>query len=125
MVIINACTIGRDPSLWDELEEFKQERFLNSSVDFKGHDFELIPFGAGRRGCPGSLFAMQILCTNLTEHFPAEQEQPSKHDRMYRSCHPSKSSPCSYGCPIISLFCLSIASEAIPGALRSLSQLYC
>ena len=64
--------IGRDPSLWDEPEEFKPDRFLNSSVDFKGNDFELIPFGAGRRGCPGSLFAMatnEIVLANLVHKF--------------------------------------------------------
>ncbi|KAB2633281.1 cytochrome P450 71A3-like [Pyrus ussuriensis x Pyrus communis] len=72
MVIINAWTIGRDPSLWDEPEEFKPDRFLNSTVDFKGNDFELIPFGAGRRGCPGSLFAMvtnEIALANLVHKF--------------------------------------------------------
>ncbi|XP_034216289.1 cytochrome P450 71A26-like [Prunus dulcis] len=72
MVLINAWTIGRDPSMWDEPEEFKPERFLNSSVDFKGHDFQLIPFGAGRRGCPGSLFAMitnEIVLANLVHKF--------------------------------------------------------
>ncbi|XP_016651077.1 PREDICTED: cytochrome P450 71A24-like [Prunus mume] len=72
MVLFNAWTIGRDPSMWDEPEEFKPERFLNSSVDFKGHDFQLIPFGAGRRGCPGSLFAMianEIVLANLVHKF--------------------------------------------------------
>ncbi|KAK9995872.1 hypothetical protein SO802_020558 [Lithocarpus litseifolius] len=60
-VIINAWTIARDPTLWDEPEEFQPERFLTSSIYFKGHDFQLIPFGAGRRGCPGISFAITVI----------------------------------------------------------------
>ncbi|GLT84010.1 hypothetical protein SLE2022_022670 [Rubroshorea leprosula] len=59
-VIVNAWAIGRDPMSWEQPEEFIPERFLNSSIDFKGHDFQLIPFGSGRRGCPGILFATTI-----------------------------------------------------------------
>lgn len=59
-VMINAWAIGRDPEVWEDAEEFRPERFLNNPIDFKGHDFMLIPFGAGRRGCPGVLFAMAV-----------------------------------------------------------------
>lgn len=72
MVITNAWTIGRDPTTWDEPNEFKPGRFLNNSIDYKGHDFELIPFGAGRRGCPGILFAMttnELVLARLVHKF--------------------------------------------------------
>lgn len=71
-VMVNVWAIGRDPELWDEPEEFLPERFLDSRIDFRGQDFELIPFGSGRRGCPGIPFAMTIneLClANLVHKF--------------------------------------------------------
>ncbi|KAL8148923.1 psoralen synthase-like isoform X2 [Apium graveolens] len=59
-VLINAWAIARDPSLWDKPEEFRPERFLNSPIDYKGLHYEYVPFGAGRRGCPGIQFAMAV-----------------------------------------------------------------
>lgn len=38
-VLINAWAIGRDPLSWEDPEEMRPERFLNSSIDFKGQDF--------------------------------------------------------------------------------------
>ncbi|XP_021720180.1 cytochrome P450 71A25-like [Chenopodium quinoa] len=71
-VITNAWAIHRDPASWDEPERFNPERFINSSTDFKGQDFELIPFGSGRRICPGITFAIannELVLANLMHKF--------------------------------------------------------
>nr|UHB15526.1 cytochrome P450 [Paris polyphylla] len=71
-VLVNAWAIGRDPKSWDLPEEFRPDRFMDSSVDFKGHDFQLIPFGVGRRGCPGIEFTvptLELTLATLLRHF--------------------------------------------------------
>ena len=71
-VLVNAFAIQRDPSFWDRPDEFLPERFENNPVDFKGQHFQFIPFGSGRRGCPGALFgvtAVESVIANLLYWF--------------------------------------------------------
>ena len=62
-LVVNIWKLQRDASVWPEPLEFKPERFMGTHmhVDVKGQDFELIPFGAGRRACPGTTLALQVL----------------------------------------------------------------
>ncbi|XP_039821748.1 indole-2-monooxygenase-like [Panicum virgatum] len=79
-VLVNAWTIGRDASYWGEdAEEFVPERFLDggsaADVGFKGNDFQFLPFGAGRRQCPGMNFGMaavEVMLANLVHRFDWE-----------------------------------------------------
>ncbi|EAZ41669.1 hypothetical protein OsJ_26206 [Oryza sativa Japonica Group] len=52
-VLVSVWTIGRDPKLLDAPEEFMPEKVIGNKIDVKGQDFELLPFGSGRRMCPG------------------------------------------------------------------------
>lgn len=72
IVILNLWAIGRNPNSWDKPEEFYPERFLNSTLDYMGNDYEFIPFGSGRRRCPGINFAIannEIVLANLLHKF--------------------------------------------------------
>ncbi|KAK4375154.1 hypothetical protein RND71_005831 [Anisodus tanguticus] len=57
-VHINIWALGRDPESWDDPESFIPERFENSPVDYMGNYFEFIPFGSGKRICPGMQFGL-------------------------------------------------------------------
>ncbi|CAD5179903.1 unnamed protein product [Musa acuminata subsp. malaccensis] len=85
-VFVNIWALGRDPQYWDNATEFEPERFegRNSMVDFKGTNFQFLPFGAGRRMCPGMSFGLASLETTLASliyHF--DWELPTGDEQKY------------------------------------------
>lgn len=77
-VLVNVWALGRDARYWpDAPDEFRPERFEGDAgaVDFRGADFELLPFGAGRRMCPGMAFGLanvELALASLLLHFDWE-----------------------------------------------------
>lgn len=71
--MINAWAIQPDHATWGpDAEEFKPERHLKLSLDFQGQDFKFIPFGSGRRLCPGirlGLVLVEVTIANLVKRF--------------------------------------------------------
>ncbi|KAE8648697.1 cytochrome P450 71B26 [Cucumis sativus] len=65
---VNVWAIGRDPECWVNPEEFIPERFIENNIDYKGQNYELLPFGGGRRVCPGmnmGIFTVELTLANL------------------------------------------------------------
>nr|CAB3481813.1 unnamed protein product [Digitaria exilis] len=75
-VMVNAWAIGRLSSHWEKPDEFMPERFVDANdVDLKGKDFRYLPFGSGRRMCPGihaAAATLEIMLANLMYCFDWE-----------------------------------------------------
>ncbi|KAK9288795.1 hypothetical protein L1049_017260 [Liquidambar formosana] len=74
-ILINARAIGRDPNAWTDANKFLPERFVGNDIDIRGRNFQLIPFGSGRRGCPGlqlGLTVVRLVVAHLVHCFDWE-----------------------------------------------------
>ncbi|KAL1109533.1 hypothetical protein V6Z11_D03G183500 [Gossypium hirsutum] len=84
-VFLNTWSIHRDPNFWDNPMEFQPERFLNEprKLDFRGNDFRYLPFGSGRRKCPGINLGEKMLSfilASLLHSFEWKLPQDEKVD---------------------------------------------
>ncbi|CDY56377.1 BnaAnng14290D [Brassica napus] len=85
LLLINAWSIGRDPKYWKDPEEFIPERFIDSPVDYRGKSFEFLPFGSGRRICPGmasAIATIELGLLNLLYYFDWSLPEEKKHMDM-------------------------------------------
>ncbi|XP_071695561.1 geraniol 8-hydroxylase-like [Rutidosis leptorrhynchoides] len=84
-IMINAWAIARDPKYWDNPLMFNPERFMGSELDYKGQNFEFLPFGSGRRMCPGIPLAYRVvslMVASLVYHFDWKLPYPKEEMDM-------------------------------------------
>ncbi|KAL0383721.1 UNVERIFIED_CONTAM: cytochrome [Sesamum calycinum] len=70
-LFVSIWAVGRDPKYWEDALEFKPERFLQEDgsvkgqLDVRGQNYHFLPFGTGRRGCPGTTLTLLLVQTAL------------------------------------------------------------
>ncbi|NP_001291339.1 cytochrome P450 98A3 [Sesamum indicum] len=87
-VSVNVWALARDPAVWKNPLEFRPERFQEEDIDMKGTDYRLLPFGSGRRICPGAQLAIYLVTSmlgHMLHHFtwtPPAGTKPEDMDMM-------------------------------------------
>ncbi|KAH7276417.1 hypothetical protein KP509_39G006500 [Ceratopteris richardii] len=85
LTFVNVWAIGRDESIWENALEFRPERFEGKETDMVGHHYDILPFGAGRRICPGLPLAVSMLgltLANLIHCFDLQLPHGQSSDTM-------------------------------------------
>ncbi|KAJ8444378.1 hypothetical protein Cgig2_026582 [Carnegiea gigantea] len=85
IVYVNVWALGRDQAVWYDPQEFRPERFFEEDIDMKGHDYRLLPFGAGRRICPGTQLGINLVTSmlgHLLHHFDWNPPSGVKPDEI-------------------------------------------
>ncbi|XP_073294673.1 strychnine-11-hydroxylase-like isoform X1 [Primulina huaijiensis] len=94
VVYVNLHAIGLDPEYWENPTEFNPDRFLDSTIDYRGQDFGLLPFGSGRRGCPGinlGIAIVELALANLLYSFDWELPHGMKKEDIDMEASPGLS----------------------------------
>ncbi|KAJ0788984.1 putative geraniol 8-hydroxylase [Helianthus annuus] len=84
-ILVNVWAMARDPMYWENPLSFMPERFLKSEVDYKGQHFQFLPFGSGRRMCPGIPLAhrvVSLMVASFVYHFDWKLSHPREEMDM-------------------------------------------
>ncbi|KAH9330332.1 hypothetical protein KI387_002440, partial [Taxus chinensis] len=82
-LIVNAWAIGRDPNIWEDPLAFNPERFVGTKLDvIRNQELSMIPFGEGRRGCPGASMAIKTIEIVLAHLFHCFEWKTEGHVDM-------------------------------------------
>ena len=101
-LLVSVWDIGRDPNSWENPIEFRPERFLNEDgginrrLNVRGQQFQLLPFGSGRRFCPGATQALQVFHTTIAaiiQCFDWEVKEGNGKDNMEEGYGSSRAHP--------------------------------
>ncbi|KAL7583529.1 hypothetical protein Lser_V15G42502 [Lactuca serriola] len=81
-IFVNVWALGRDPNHWENPLEFKPERFQESQLDVRGQHFQMLPFGRGRRMCPGISIALSLIQATLGAMIQCFEWKAGKHGNL-------------------------------------------
>ncbi|PHU20741.1 Cytochrome, partial [Capsicum chinense] len=90
ILMVNAWAIHRDPKLWDEPEKFKPERFEGMEGENEGFKYKFIPFGMGRRACPGAAMGIRTVSLVLGSLIQCFDWKSSEENYNVDECYDSK-----------------------------------
>ncbi|KAM3237418.1 hypothetical protein T459_13046 [Capsicum annuum] len=90
ILMVNAWAIHRDPKLWDEPEKFKPERFEGMEGENEGFKYKFIPFGMGRRACPGAAMGIRTVSLVLGSLIQCFDWKSSEENYNMDECYDSK-----------------------------------
>ncbi|MCD7454734.1 hypothetical protein HAX54_025838 [Datura stramonium] len=88
MLLVNAWAVHRDPKVWEDPEKFKPERFEATEGETERFNYKLVPFGMGRRACPGAdmgLRAVSLALGALIQCFDWKIEEEQSLEASYNA----------------------------------------
>ncbi|GMN35002.1 hypothetical protein TIFTF001_005032 [Ficus carica] len=114
MLLVNLWAIQNDPKIWDEPSKFKPERFEELG-DGMREGFKLMPFGTGRRGCPGENLAMRMVGLTLASLIQCFEWETFLNEKIDMTEH--------LGLNLSKAFASQVQYRSHPTMLNSLSQI--